>query len=70
MPLSNIKVVKMDEFMNNKRCPYCDSDAFVVIKESGQIFMTWRCAKCSKALLKEIIIEKHPWYKKILGWLE
>ena len=54
----NIKVVKMDRFMVNKRCPDCNSDAFVIKKIGGQDYMTWYCAKCERTLLKEIISKK------------
>lgn len=54
--MNNVKVVKIPKFMHNKRCPECDSDAFVIEQKDGQRF--WYCAKCERKLLREIIIKK------------
>ena len=63
---SSIRVVKMDSFMENKRCPGCDSDCFVIKKRPREDAI-WYCAKCERKLLKEVDVPKPSFWKRLLG---
>lgn len=58
MSMPIIKVVRMPEFMENKSCPYCKGDAFVVVNDDEKDYQVWKCAHCSKSLLRECVKKK------------